>query len=385
MATGDDVVDGKSVGTAGAYEVRYATAPLTTDNFAQGTLVAAFPPGPAGSAQELAVSGLISNTAYYFAIVVVDDGGNRSGLSNVAAGRTALRRGYNLVSVPLVLAAPNNTADMVFGDDVGLPVYAYRWQSSGSSSTDGCYLGTISIPGFTVCGPLGPIQTGAGYFLYSSGTQAVLDALGVPVPDSPYNVPLGLGFNMVGNPYGQEIPLASVQVKCGSAGVHVPVPYADAVAKCVGPAIYVYEGATTLTYGVTEAVLKPWNGVWVESLVSDAVLVFAHQPTIGSLTPATVTYGVTNSQSVAISGTHFVLGATIEITSLTGTTVAGTTATEPATAAKPYVYSSSGTLRFWWPNTALLPGAYTVTVTNPAAAGGLTASQIGGFTVVAPP
>jgi hypothetical protein len=269
-ATGDDVVDGKSVGTAGAYEVRYATVPLTTDNFALGTLAAAFPPGPAGSAQELAVSGLSSNTAYYFAIDVVDDGGHHSGLSNVATGRTALRRGYNLVSVPLVLAASNDTADMVFGDDVGLPVYAYRWKSSGLSSTDGCYLGTI------VCGLLGVIQTGAGYFLYSSGTQAVLDAVGVPVPDSPYNVRLDLGFNMIGNPYGQEIALASVQVKLGSSGV--PVPYADAVANgWVGPAIYIYDGVTTQPYGLTTtppASLKPWNGVWVQSMVSDAVLVF---------------------------------------------------------------------------------------------------------------
>jgi hypothetical protein len=278
-ATGDDVdAQGNSVGTAGAYEIRYATVPLTATNFAQGTLVAAFPPGPSGSAQELAVPGLTSNTAYYFAIDVVDDGGNHSGLSNVATGRTALRRGYNLVSVPLVLAASNDTADTVFGDDVGLPVYAYRWQSSGPLVTDGCYLGTISILGFSICGPLGSVQTGAGYFLYSSGTQAVLDALGIPVSALMYDVPLDQGFNMVGNPYSREIALAAVQVKRGSAGV--PVPYADAVANgWVGPAIYIYDGVTTQPYGLTDvppAVLKPWNGVWVQSLVLDAVLVFAH-------------------------------------------------------------------------------------------------------------
>jgi hypothetical protein len=38
-ATGDDVdAQGNSVGTAGAYEIRYATVPLTATNFAQGTL-----------------------------------------------------------------------------------------------------------------------------------------------------------------------------------------------------------------------------------------------------------------------------------------------------------------------------------------------------------
>jgi hypothetical protein len=224
----------------------------------------------------LAVSGLSSNTAYYFAIDVVDDGGNHSGLSNVATGRTALRRGYNLVSVPLVLTAPNDTADMVFGDDVGLPVYAYRWQSSGPLVTDGCYLGAIAIPGFSICGPLGSVKTGGGYFLYSSGTQAVLDALGTAVSASTYDVPLALGFNMVGNPYGQEIPLASVQVKRGSS----IVSYAEAVAPpngWVGPAIYIYDGVTTQAYGLADVpppVLKPWSGVWVQSRVSDAVLVF---------------------------------------------------------------------------------------------------------------
>jgi hypothetical protein len=137
--------------------------------------------------------------------------------------------------------------------------------------TDGCYLGT------TACGPLGPIQTGAGYFLYSSGTQAVLDASGNPVSALTYDVSLALGFNMVGNPYGREIALAAVQVKRGSSGV--PVLYAAAVANgWVGPVIYIYDGVTTQPYGLTDvppAILKPWNGVWVQSLVPDAVLVFA--------------------------------------------------------------------------------------------------------------
>ena len=125
----------------------------------------------------------------------------------------------------------------------------------------------------------------------------------------------------------------------------------------------------------------------------------AIQPTIAGVTPASVTYGVTTSQTVTLSGTNFMLGATINLARVTGTvdcladgtdkcTLSGTTvpggATELATAAKPFVYNSSGMLRFWWPNTRLAPGTYTVTVTNPAAAGGRAVSRVDGFTVVIP-
>jgi hypothetical protein len=70
-------------------------------------------------------------------------------------------------------------------------------------------------------------------------------------------------------------------------------------------------------------------------------------------------------------------GATITVGSLTLTTVTGST----ATATVRFVYVTSGILRFWWPSTALPAGSYTVTVTNPTAAGGGTGSLAGGFVV----
>jgi hypothetical protein len=270
-ATGDD----GSIGTAAAYEVRYATFPLTTVNFGQGTVVAAAAPGPSGHAQELLVTGLISNTNYYFAIQAIDDGGRRSGLSNVAGGRTALRLGYTLVSVPRIPAVGSDTADAVFGDDVGIPPYAYHWNPSGPLPTDGCYEGTVSTPVFPTCGVLAPIQAGSAYFLRSPGAQAVLDAPGPVVSISIVDVPLELGFNMIGNPYEQDIPLSQVQVRRSTGA---PVSYQNAVTNgWVAPAIYLYDGVTTQPYGLLTsppAVFKPWNGAWVQSLVSDAVLVF---------------------------------------------------------------------------------------------------------------
>jgi hypothetical protein len=270
-ATGDDGL----VGTASAYEVRYAMFPLTTGNFSQGTVVAVAPPGPSGHAQQLLVPGLTSNTNYYFAIVAIDDGGNRSGLSNVAAGRTALRLGYTLVSVPRILVVGNDTPDLVFGDDVGVPPYVYHWNPSGSLPTDGCYEGTVSTPSFPTCGILGPIQPGSAYYLRSAGTQAVLDAPGTGVSSLTFGVPLELGFNMIGNPYEQDILLSEVQVRRGAGAL---VSYQSAVTNgWVAPAIYLYDGVTTQPYGLSTsppAAFKSWNGAWVQSFVPDAVLVF---------------------------------------------------------------------------------------------------------------
>jgi hypothetical protein len=104
------------------------------------------------------------------------------------------------------------------------------------------------------------------------------------------------------------------------------------------------------------------------------------QPTISSTNPNTVTYGVTRGSSVTIYGSNFVVGATITVGRLTGTTVAGST----ASATTPFVFTSSSQVKFWWPNTSLAPASYTVQVTNPASADGLSATLPGGFTVNAP-
>ncbi|MEW6325644.1 MAG: SBBP repeat-containing protein, partial [Nitrospirota bacterium] len=131
-------------------------------------------------------------------------------------------------------------------------------------------------------------------------------------------------------------------------------------------------------YGVQ--VTNPSAAGGLSATLAGGFTVAAPQPAITSTSPSPVTYGVSASQSVTISGSRFMNGATITVGSLSGATVAGST----ASATVRYVYTSSSQVKFWWPNTALAPGAYTVTVTNPAAAGGLSASLTAGFTVNAP-
>jgi hypothetical protein len=85
-ATGDDDL----IGQATSYDLRYSTAPITTENFDIATVVAGLPaPQPSGTAESFTVRDLTPDTLYYFAIKVRDEGGNLSGLSNVAIAQTA--------------------------------------------------------------------------------------------------------------------------------------------------------------------------------------------------------------------------------------------------------------------------------------------------------
>ncbi|MFH1686363.1 MAG: leucine-rich repeat domain-containing protein [bacterium] len=84
-ATGDDGL----VGTAAAYDLRYATTPITAANFSQANAVAGLPlPSATGAEETFTVTGLTEQTPYYFAIKVVDEAGNRSNVSNVIAATT---------------------------------------------------------------------------------------------------------------------------------------------------------------------------------------------------------------------------------------------------------------------------------------------------------
>jgi subtilisin family serine protease/subtilisin-like proprotein convertase family protein len=85
-ATGDD----GAIGTADFYDLRYSTSPIVTDaDFDAAQSATSEPsPQPAGSTESVTVAGLNFGTTYYFALKVVDDGGNVSDLSNVVSATT---------------------------------------------------------------------------------------------------------------------------------------------------------------------------------------------------------------------------------------------------------------------------------------------------------
>jgi len=84
-AVGDDGTEG----TASSYDIRYSTSPINDINaFNQATGVNNEPlPSAPGTQESFVVSGLQSNTTYYFAVKVSDEAGNFS-LSNSASGTT---------------------------------------------------------------------------------------------------------------------------------------------------------------------------------------------------------------------------------------------------------------------------------------------------------
>jgi hypothetical protein len=288
-ATGDD----GAAGTATEYEVRYATFPLTAQNFSQGRFAPAPQPALAGRTEQITLVGLASNTQYFVAIIVRDEAGNASfaTLPDDQVAQTGLRRGYTLVSIPKVLSSQDNpvctvdnTVCAVFGDDVGDPATVYRWRSMGTDVDTGCYdgsLGPFTNNSAYICSQITTVGTALGYYLYnpseSSNGRAVLDApeTSTSVTAPTVDIALSLGFNMVGNPYEREIPLSAVSVRQESTGT--TVSYQTAVDRgWVGPSLLVFDGVVSRPYAASDlaTVLKPWNGGWIQSFQPDMVLVF---------------------------------------------------------------------------------------------------------------
>lgn len=84
-ATGDD----GNIGTASAYDVRYSTSPIADANWDNAAKATNEPkPQASGNMETFKVTGLASNTTYYFALKVIDNGGNPSALSNIASATT---------------------------------------------------------------------------------------------------------------------------------------------------------------------------------------------------------------------------------------------------------------------------------------------------------
>jgi hypothetical protein len=84
-APGDD----GSSGIAAQYDIRYLTEPIDETNWDAAIQVEDEPaPQAAGSTETFAVTGLLPNTTYYFAIKTADEVPNWSGLSNVASATT---------------------------------------------------------------------------------------------------------------------------------------------------------------------------------------------------------------------------------------------------------------------------------------------------------
>ncbi len=120
--------DNGLTGTATSYDLRYSTSPITSYNWGSATQVANEPnPAVAGTVQSMVVSGLDSDTTYYFAMTATDEVPNVSAISSVVSGTT-------LVGVDdTAPAAVNNLA----ADDVTTTAVTLTWTAPGDDGTTG--------------------------------------------------------------------------------------------------------------------------------------------------------------------------------------------------------------------------------------------------------
>lgn len=86
-ASGDD----GNTGTASRYDIRYSTQPITSVNFDQATqIIRESKPKISGASEIFTAKGLLPDTTYYFALRVLDNVNNNSGISNIVFGKTLI-------------------------------------------------------------------------------------------------------------------------------------------------------------------------------------------------------------------------------------------------------------------------------------------------------
>ncbi|MBI3620737.1 MAG: hypothetical protein HY208_00915 [Nitrospirae bacterium] len=290
--------------------------------------------------------------------------------SNFMVGDTVQVDGISCVTVSGTIATATVPCVVVTGSTTTI---RFWWNSTSLS------------PGAQDVTVISPIAAG-GLSATLPGALTILPATPAVSSISPTTVTYGITLGSSVTIFGSGFINGAAITVGGLTGTTVP----GSVASATVP--FVFVSSTQVKFWWPNTSLAPGDyAVTVTNPVASGGLsstlpaasgfhVVAPQPTVISTTPASVIYGVTANQSVTISGDNFILGAVINVSGLTGTTVAGSI----ASATTPFVYVSKNTLRFWWSNTSLSLGAHAVQVTNPAVAGGLSATLAGGFTVTAP-
>jgi hypothetical protein len=267
---------------------------------------------------------------------------------------------------------------------------------SGSTATSGVpfvfvtnsqlkfYWGNTSLaPGSYTVQVTNPVEAGGGTVSLAAGFTVT-----APEPTitnlSPPSVTYGITNSASVTVYGSNFVLGSRITVGGLSGVTV----SGSTATAGVPFVYTtngqlkfYWGNTSLAPGVYSVeVRNPTEAGGLTVTLASAFTVTAPQPTVSLVSPSPQTYGVSSSASITINGTNFVVGSTVTVGTLTGTTVAGSTATSGV----PFVLAASSQIKFYWANQSLSPGSYAVTVSNPTAAGGLAVTMADAFVVTAP-
>jgi hypothetical protein len=255
---------------ARSYDIRYSKKPITEDNFDEASTVTGEPTPSkcCTNTDKFTLTGLESNTTYYFAIKAKDEY-NWSYLPDPpdppsVSAKTGLLWEWNMVSCPLLPDNPSSAS--VFGNNAGID-WVWDWFSTWSG------VGDIDDPDYDgYWYQVSTIDPGKGLILLSYNTIIPTDAVGTDINDaSPFF--LKAGWNLIGNPYRQNSDGAPAIVDLLNCKVKKdPDPtwyaYADKVSSnCstgwIGNALYIWNGSDYVFSTWDVAQLEPWKSYWI--------------------------------------------------------------------------------------------------------------------------
>jgi hypothetical protein len=240
-APGDD----GSTGTATTYDIRYSESPIIDSTSWDAATPAPGPlpvPQPAGTTEYFYVTGLESNTSYYFAIKTEDEIPNPSSFSNSPYGKTGLLSySWNMISSPFTPNPPQTYLSQ-FSDDNGGSTSMWAYSASG---------GWVD-PGY--------IEPGKGIMVYSSRANTPTDVTGLTNTSAYYDLTLEDGWNFVANPYLGGVNLSDCLVDSGTGFQTYEAAVTGAV---IANALQVWDGSTYTWETWDVSVLDPWKAYWV--------------------------------------------------------------------------------------------------------------------------
>lgn len=287
-----------ATGTAVSYDFRFTdaidspanvTSTLLNTNWTTLTQTSGEPtPQAAGSTESFTVTGdtsgvyLKPNTQYYFVMKTSDGSGNTSGISNAASVHTALKYGYNTVSIPYKSSTGgSSTIDGMLSDDVSY-VYMFTWRPTGLDSGSTFSGSWVQVDSSLT---ISTLKDGQGYYLYAySMNSSVMDeknSAGTPLvtenTDSWTRIDLLQGRNLIGNPYLKNADFNNMKICRNATGFSASsgctggtvVSFSQAVSNgWMDGNIAYYGNATTYTYETCNSIscaakLRPWWGQWV--------------------------------------------------------------------------------------------------------------------------
>ena len=286
-APGDD--DYESGTRARSYDLRYSKEPITNDtefdDLSKVTKVTGEPTPSkcCTNTDTFTLTGLESNTTYYFAIKAKDEY-KYSDLSNCPNAKTGLLWEWNMVSCPKQ-PSPDDSYS-VFGDDAGIDsgfgwIPTWDWFSTWSGVFD---FDDPDYDGYWY--QVATIAPGKGLLLYSYDTLNPTDAppASTPVTAAYRTFPLQPGWNLIGNPYETSVNLRDCDVTYTSTEDYLNVDTMSCsisgctAGKWIGNAIYIWNGSDYDFTTGDVAQLEPWKAYWIFACCDLDLIIYNPNP-----------------------------------------------------------------------------------------------------------